>query len=694
MEQFTSRYDEAVVRKYLAKDPRKSHKLINPNAETVAGSLSDTKGGGGLMINIPESDICKCQRISVPPKTYITQLRKFGPQHVHNLNDTTCKICCEIQEVFAGLKEELYNQELRSISVEGGAKARRRDVLNMASAADNMSSILTESARKVLESIYIDNPKVRTGEAHLTVELVGMKLSELNKPYLQSHINSIIAIIRSLHKSRNIKNPYEHPLAYILNNVEDLLKYMSMITSSYQYSLYQELANHLRAISVNYNPNLLLSTPLRFDPKQMVHPLLYALWSLRMPPFEDHGTVYENFNFISEMAITGKAPVNTSNRWAVLRWNERTIINFSGVDNAIDREIVRSVFMMALKRVITDIRSGNLSSEYSDKVMSIIKKTIVYSGVDYSDESEQTISKTFALLMIQPIKMCLRAPVMSMNNNIFNEENMDDRLKSSPYIYVGASSPFSIRLTAQTLSSGVNFSPTSDVALLGFPTTPVTTRLDTGPISTFTIEGCMPIVVKRVFENTGNPSQDGISLHTSMFEQMYYQGGRIYNLQSAVCIDVARIDLGKMTVIGQFALVKIGSSWLKYCPKDFKDLAKINEFRTKYMDSRRTKPETRNIIGKNGEVPHADDDVDDPEPEEPTADEIKNPADVQSRLVLDNTERALKDEFDRKFYSGYIDTKLLMITQEEAMHFIETQGILILYSENIETYYTRSNTPY
>jgi len=156
-------------------------------------------------------------------------------------------------------------------------------------------------------------------------------------------------------------------------------------------------------------------------------------------------------------------------------------------------------------------------------------------------------------------------------------------------------------------------------------------------------------------------------------EDTYSLDGKTYELNAALCYEtidsMVACASDKKMVGGYYSVIRCEgtSKWIKYSTKSFVTPDGIKELKDKYV-----------ALMKDLEM------------KDPRKDEIytdcdftKTPASCIKRNLLD---RELESEFTDKFNSGYIDARLLMIDNDEAMSMVCTNGCLLIYNEDYSVY--------
>ena len=364
---------------------------------------------------------------------------------------------------------------------------------------------------------------------------------------------------------------------------------------------------------------------------------------------------------------------------ATARWNETTPVTFYGVNKVVDVEIVRVMCHINLKLAIFKLRSGNLCSKESKTLISWLKRVLIYNSFDPVDEAEQIITAFMNVFLIKPIKLYIQ-DMMNMNcTGYIINSSIEENMKQCSFIHcegqisIGSCGIIPVDLT------NIRYDRSKGRAILNMKTSIM--RDPIIPINMFnqaiTVNGMLAMFTRRRatlgFRDMVLPEDDMeyVSVQSINFEKSYILDNKTFDLVSVLCYEtidvVGTCTTDRKTVGGYFALVKSENddNWIKYSPSSFNNPEGIDKFCNDYIT----------IIQKdNAEVPRED--------------ILINTTDNTRDFKLQHIpiEREIKSDFFAKFNEGYMDSRLLNITSDEAMIDIQTSSCLLIYAEDYATY--------
>jgi hypothetical protein len=713
MEQVTSSIDRELVRNYktLLGNNRYSNNPSSDDEEREAGNVmgghySDPKEVKECSTTIPLSinnnNICSCEvinRQSEGRTNYLNMTKKMWihskPQHNHDGTYPNCVICLSIVDcrdigriVDRGNNYNSYNNcntypshtshnshtghnDYPSI-IEGGAKKKIPEDCSL-TAISNIS----QEANKILNFIYNNYKEVENNQP-INESMFTHAMQTLKLNILHTDLPRVFEMVIARHKKGFSKNSYiEHPLNYITCHMKDLINPLIAFEKSIEGYSYNELLNNLRMQSANYDANIQQTLPMKFDISTMIHPLFFALFWKQLPAIEGMCVSSDQFQLLKNIHLSQDRIKPSSYNFDLTnaRWNEKSPIAFFGVTNVIDTEIKRVLCHVYLKKIIYRLRTGELHSLDSNKLISWLKKVFVFNAYDAADDAEQLVSAFMNLFLIRPIKVFVQDQItMSPNCGYLVNTPIDDFMKECPFIYC--------ETTSQIGGVPYNFMPAElnclrydkiknkailNLSMVGSRQMIVNTNCQ----QALTCNGLLPIFTRRKAAVTYrdismNNVEDDIEYISTAFlnvQNDYTVDGKIYTLSSVLCYHTIKPDnsayavTDKEIAAGYYALVKVDNGWIKYNIHSFVGAQNVEDLRTKYVNWIKTRRYDVKVEGPTG-----------------------------TEFTIKPNDQQLEEEFVTKFSSGIINPDLLIVDDSDAMTCINTNCCLLIYAEEYEPY--------
>lgn len=704
MEQITSSIDRELVKNY--KTLLGNTNIIPSDKEVeggmVGGHYLDNKEVKESCTTIPlaidDTKICCCEvinRESESRTNYLNTSKKMWihskPQHIHDGTYPNCIICLSIIDcrdirriLDRGNNYNNYNNcntphldypsQLDS-PIQGGAKKSAKNIPEDCSLTA-MSNI-SQEANKILNFIYNNYKEVENNQP-INESMFTHAMQSLKLNILHTDLPRVFEMVIARHKKGFSKNSYiEHPLNYITCHMKDLINPLIAFEKSIEGYSYNELLNNLRMQSANYDSNIQQTLPMKFDISTMIHPLFFALFWKQLPAIEGMCVSSDQFQLLKNIHLSQDRIKPSSYNFDLTnaRWNEKSPIAFFGVTNVIDTEIKRVLCHVYLKKIIYRLRTGELHSLDSNKLISWLKKVFVFNAYDAADDAEQLVSAFMNLFLIRPIKVFVQDQItMSPNCGYLVNTPIDDFMKECPFIYC--------ETTSQIGGVPYNFMPAElnclrydkiknkailNLSMVGSRQMVVNTNCQ----QALTCNGLLPIFTRRKAAVTYrdismNNVEDDIEYISTAFlnvQNDYTVDGKIYTLSSVLCYHTIKPDnsayavTDKEIAAGYYALVKVDNGWIKYNIHTFVGAQNVEDLRTKYVNWAKTRRDDVKVEGSDGAV-----------------------------LTIKPNDNQLEEEFVTKFSSGIINPDLLIVEDSDAMNCINTNCCLLIYAEDYEPY--------
>lgn len=670
MEQVTSRIDREIANNYR----RITQRMLSSEDEEMFGGNSkpvSLANNPGLFCNCrkvtPRTEANRCYNETSQRMWYA-----LTPSHCHDGTHHDCNICCGV--VTCNDIPNIIDAGNKFESMIAGKRQPKNDLPDCS--ADAVSTI-SQEATKVLNYIY---SQYKTGETNqpITEGMISHAMQTLKLNVLHTDLPRLFELVISKHKRGLGRKDYvEHPLSYIVCHMKELINPLLVFEKSIEGYSYNELLNSLRIQSSEYDPNILQGMSLKFDISTMVHPLFVAMFWRQLPRVENMCVESDQFQLLKNIHLTHEKikPSSYNFELTTARWNEKSPIAFFGVTNVIDTEIKRVLCHVYLKKIIHRLRTGELHSLDSNKLVSWLQKVFIFNSYDTGDEAEQLITSFMNLFLIRPVKMFVQDQVMLGSNcGYMVNSPAEDYMKECPFIYCETTSQI----------GGVPYSQMpSELNCLRYDKVKNKAILHLGAINTrqvvlagncqpaLTCDGIIPIFTRRkaalTYRDasllTGEDAIEYINTAYLNVQTDYNIDTKSYKLVSVLCYQTIKPETGilvtdKEIAAGYFALVLTDRGWFRYDVNSFSGANNVEVLKQKYIDWARRQYQ-----------------------DWPIYDMART---QESTLELPTA--YLADKFFDKYGHGMIDGPLLTIPQNEAMDLINRQSCLLIYSEDYDTY--------
>lgn len=678
MEQITSKIDSQISNGYR----NLTRRMSSSDEEMEGGHMecNNQRGSNSLSLRIDTNKCCDCKKITRPTKAYInfnnTRLMWPKPQPAHNHDGTysLCDLCLSINScndipriVKCG---ELFNDFV------AGAPNKKKRSMDDETCSVNAVSTISQEANKVLNYIYA-HYKDTEGNNPITEAMISHAMQTLKLNVLHTDLPRLFEMVISRHKRGIGRKDYvEHPLSYIVCHMKDLINPLLAFEKSIEGYSYNELLNSLRLQSANYDPDILLKIPIKFDISTMIHPLFVAMFWRQLPTVEGMCVESDQFQLLKNIHITQDKikPSSYNFDLTTARWNEKSPIAFFGVTNVIDTEIKRVLCHVYLKKIIHRLRTGELHSIDSNKLISWLQKVFIFNSYDTGDDAEQLITAFMNLFLIRPIKLFVQDQV-SIGNNCGYLVNtpMEDYMKECPFIYCETTSqvggvPYSFMPTELNC---LRYDKLKNKAILNLNAVNSRQVVVSGTCQpALTCNGLLPIFTRRKATLSyrdmnllnGEESVEYINTSLLTIPSDYLIDNKTYSLVSVLCYHTIKANnylSDKEIAAGYYALVKTGSNkWFKYNIHTFSGANNVDALKEKYIQWSKIRMTGEKIYNLNQE----------------------------QTGVLRFSDEYLGDSFLEKFGNGMVDAQLLEISDEEAKALYEINSCLLIYAEDYDSY--------
>ena len=692
MEDITSRIDTELVR---------SHERFigkQDNDEIDGGAIV----AGNHKIVIPQSDICTCKHVTIKSDAS-KYMKKFqrdycfdssNSSHSHDGSNTDCEICLSIKGCH-DIPQIMYAGNIRKDYIIGGSKPNKK-LKKIEDCTDDAIPTLNVEANKILSYIYNKYPETDNNQP-ITESMISDAMNKMKIGVLHTDLPRVFEIVLLKHKrGLGKKGEIQHPLHYVICHMKDLINPLISFEKSIEGYAYSELILNLKVQSANYDQSALEKIPLKFDVSTMIHPIIVALFWSQIPCVEQMCVESDQFQLLKNIHLTMDKikPSSFNFDLTTSRWNEKNPIAFFGLTNVIDTEIKRVLCHVYLKKIIYKLRSGEINTIDSNKLISWTKRIFVFNSYDSSDEAEQLITAFLNLFLIRPIKLFVQDQMLlGPNCNFVINSSIDDYMKESPFLYCETISQMGgIPYTQMPeFLNCIRYDKIKGRAVLNLNYT----SADRIPINmatcqpTVSCNGIIPIFTKRkavltyrdLTHSRLEEDVEYISTASLLLRPSYMLDGKTYDLTSILCYETIdpNITFGAMTdkkiAAGYFALVKSDTPsndglpskrmWFKYSLTSFVGPQNIEVLKNNYIEKELNR--LRDI------------DLND-------LDNVVN----NNKSDTDNYINPRKETISNRFYdrlaNNLIDAQALMISQDEAMMLAETNCCLLMYCEDYNVY--------
>lgn len=637
-----------------------------------------------LCVNIDPNTLCDCKKVVKKTEALgnFNQLCRSmwihdAPRHFHDGSDKKCDICNAVSDCRDNdrLIESVNNFNKYIL---GGAKQKSsRKSMNDDSCAIDAISTISQEANKVLNYIYT-HYKDTEGSQPITEAMISHAMQNLKLNILHTDLPRLFELVISKHKKGLGRKDYvEHPLSYIVCHMKDLINPLLAFEKSIEGYSYNELLNSLRLQSAEYDPAILQTLPIKFDISTMIHPLFVAMFWRQLPTVEGMCVESDQFQLLKNIHLTQDKikPSSYNFDLTTARWNEKSPIAFFGVTNVIDTEIKRVLCHVYLKKIIHRLRTGELHSVDSNKLISWLQKVFIFNSYDNGDEAEQLVTSFMNLFLIRPIKIFVQDQVsLGSSCGYMVNTPMEDYMKECPFIYCETTSqiggvPFNF-MPAEL--NCLRYDKSKNKAILNLSAVNNRQVVVSGSCQpALTCNGLLPIFTRRKSALTYRDmsilnSEDSIEYINTGYlnvQNEYTIDNKIYRLTSVLCYHTIKPEASafvsdKEMAAGYYALVRTEDGWLKYNIHSFSGASNVDELRKKYVEWAKRLTQVHRIYDLNG---------------------------AQSG-ELRFSDAYLSDRFLEKFGNGVVDAQLLVIDNTEAMSLINTHSCLLLYAEDYDSY--------
>ena len=628
-----------------------------------------------------QDKLCRCKRVYVKPE-YSTNYHNTcklmwicnKPKHSHDGSHHRCDICVSVNQC-NDISHILSAGEAFKELIGGAPRKNKKEDPDLC-ITNNASNIVLE-ATKVLNYIY-NQYKDTENNQPITEGMIAHAMQSLKLNVLHTDLPRLFEMVISKHKKGMGRKDYvEHPLSYIVCHMKELINPLLAFEKSIEGYSYNELLNSLRLQSSEFDSSLLEKLPIKFDISTMIHPLFVTMFWRQLPTVEGMCVESDQFQLLKNIHVSQDKikPSSFNFELTTARWNEKSPIAFFGVTNVIDTEIKRVLCHVYLKKIIHRLRTGELHSIDSNKLISWLQRVFIFNSYDSGDDAEQLISAFMNLFLIKPIKMFVQDQV-SIGNNCGYLANtpMDDYMKECPFIYCETTSqiggvPYSYMPTELNC---LRYDKVKNKAILNLSISNNRQAIVAGNCQpALTCNGLLPIFTRRkaaiTYRDTNLVNDGAIdyinTAHLNV-QSEYTIDGKMYRLISVLCYHTIKPDSNlyvtdKEMAAGYYSLVKTDDKWLKYNISSFSGASNVEELRKKYIEWAKIVYQSHKIY-ENG-----------------TGNEV-----AELRL----SDALLSDRFLDKFGNGILDTQLLMIENQDALDLINRNSCLLLYAEDYDNF--------
>lgn len=679
MENITSKIDTELCRNYKNVSSRFDS---DSDDDMYGGNKKQIAAGSVIAGNHTDKMLfCKCIQLSAPHSDnfkYVFRTMMWDEPNVMRDGYTAknsiwddVKDCNDIKDII--------NKGNNFMKYYGGAsKTKRR---SESSCATDAISVLNQEANKVLNYIYSNYKDTETTQP-ITEAMIANAMQSVKLNVLHTDLPRLFEYVISKHKKGLGKKDYvEHPLSYVLCHMRELINPIIAFEKSIEGYSYLELLNNLRLQGSEYDADLLETLPMKFDVSTMIHPLFVAMFWRQLPLVENMCVDSDQFQLLKNIHASQEniRPSSYNFDLTTARWNEKNPIAFFGVTNVIDTEIKRVLCHVYLKKIIYKLRTGEVYSVDSNKLISWLQKVFIFNSYDNGDDAEQLITAFFNLFLIRPIKLFVQDQ-LAINGNCSYMMNtpMDEYMKECPFIYCETVNPVggTVYNFMPVELNCMRYDKIKNKAILNLNALTNTRQvIVTGNCQpALTCNGILPIFTRRKtqlnFRDIASIKIDDhheyINVSHLNVQSEYIIDNKTYRLTSALCYHTIKPEGSLMTdkeiASGYYALVKSNEGWLNYNTNSFTGSKNIDDLRKKFIDTFRNTYEPVRVLDPN------------------------NPG-----VTISYPDAFLEERFINKFGNGVVDTKLFIISNTEAMDMINTHSCLLIYSEDYDTYKTNMN---
>jgi len=687
MEQVTSRVDSELVRsheRFLGFLPDND----DDNDDITAGNCFQNQSGR-LVVNLSDH-MCKCNYHTIKSeatRNMNKMCREFWvcnavPNHHHTGEHHGCDICLAVKGC-SNIKDLVAEGDMRRSYILGGAPGNRKRKVD--DCADEAISNINQEANKILSYIYNRFPEVETSSS-ITEAMISNAMQSMKLNIIHTDLPRVFEIVIAKHKKGlTKKGDIQHPLHYVVCHMKDLINPLIAFEKSIEGYSYSELLLNLKMQSSTYENTSLEKLPLKIDISTMIHPIFIAFFWKKLPCVEQMSVESDQFQLLKNIHLTVDKikPSSFNFDLTTSRWNEKNPIAFFGVTNIIDTEIKRVLCHVYLKKIIYKLRSGELHSMDSNKLISWIKKIFVFNSYDTGDEAEQMITAFLNLFLIRPVKLFVQDQVMlGQNCNYIINTNMDDYMKECPFIYCETvsqigSMPFPMMPSEL---SCLRYDRIKNRAVLNLSMVDSKRPINTNPCQpAISCNGILPIFTKRKstlsYRDMASAHFEDeieyISVAPLTIQKEYIIDGKQYTLESVLCYEtISSLSISsspdKEISAGYFALVKTDSNkWFKYSITTFVGPENINSLKDSYVSwyKAKTTPDKKDKM---------------------TAD----PDGAPPFEYINKSDETITERFYDRFANNIVDAQVLILDGEEAMDLAETKCCLLIYAEDYDMYKT------
>jgi hypothetical protein len=636
-------------------------------------------GTNYLMSEIGAGDVCMCNSVDITEDIQYKDILSGNDTHV-----------CKDSKCSNGILMFDFMTEMSKDKLIAGAqknvKRPVRKIENRSPKFNEIESTLNKKA-ELLKNIaeYVANTLPKSPLTYSGNDIYRIILSS---PYKDINLNTndienIIALAAEFYKNKTVN----HSLFSTINlNTNDLIQQLKQIQDITLLIDYDSFLESLKVSSSEYQ-DISDSPYIRYcSTDQPIPSVIFALFATRIPVLFDLIINQDLFQLQRELQSNNYE--NYKNIYLLLfRLSDREpYYNTQGhgeiSKNNIYTELSRIVLSMSLKKIISKLFEGTVTSPLVSPVLNIFKNLVVKNVKTYQEMLLSCILKIWSFkptVVLKNITSDFRTETVFFveydisGYNQFDNQNIKFNQELLKYMYydqinnkVILSPKFMLDSLSGNMSNIPNVQPPITYCNTGlYRNIPTLTNIALRSTGVFILS--IPRLIKRTLSfNLPDEFNDRMTTRYVDLDQNITIGNNLFQLRSAVCYKISKvIDLETCTqnpsTLGTVAIVRTQKGWIRYNPNLMQSFSEKRDI----LESLRKIEFTKYNIDNNIEF---------------NQEEFE-----EWKRVYSNMDR-ITDKFNR----GFIDIDALIIPESEAIDTISRYGTLIIYAQEYSGLYDMS----